>query len=297
MKPLTRFSGLFAFVMIMNINGIQAQDSIYIWPHGAPGALGDQPGDKPCLFCYPAPAEKSSGTAVIICPGGAYVHLSMGYEGKDVAEWFNKLGVTAFVLRYRLNSPELDRYKYPAQLDDASRAIRLVRSKASYFGIDPYRIGIMGFSAGGHLASTAGTHFDGGNPKSADPVERVSSRPDFMILAYPVISLTTEYTHRGSRNAVLGKNLDPDLAKYLSSELQVTSLTPPTFLFHTDGDDGVPSENSVLFYLALRKAHVPAEMHIYQKGHHGVGLAPNDPVLSSWPDRLRDWMKVNGWIK
>ena len=285
-----------AFFLLSIISG-RSQDSIYLWFQGAPGALGDKPEDKPCLFIYPAPAESANGTAVIICPGGGYVGLAMDHEGKQIAQWFNRHGVTAFVLRYRTNSWDFKKYMHPIPLMDGLRAVRLVRFNAGKFGIDPHRIGIMGFSAGGHLASTVGTHFDGGDPKAPDPVDRISSRPDFMILGYPVISFTTEYTHRGSREHLIGKELNPELSRYLSNELQVTTLTPPTFLFHTNEDDGVPPENSVSFYLALRKANVPAELHIYQKGRHGVGFAPNDPVLSTWAGRLADWMKINGWMK
>jgi acetyl esterase/lipase len=274
-----------------------AQDSILLWPQGAPGALGTAPEDKPCVYYYPAAKNIACGTAVLICPGGGYAHLAMDHEGKQVAEWFNRQGVDAFILKYRLNTWDNKKYKYPAQFDDATRALRLVRSLASRYGYDPFRIGIMGFSAGGHLVSTVATHFDAGKKGSSDEIERQSSRPDFLILGYPVISLTTEYTHRFSREMVLGKELDPELARYLSSELQVTSLTPPTFLFHTNADDGVPAENSLLFFMALRKAGVPAELHVYQNGKHGVGLLPADPVLASWADRLHDWLKVNNWIK
>jgi acetyl esterase/lipase len=175
--------------------------------------------------------------------------------------------------------------------------LRFVRFHAADYGIASDKIGIWGFSAGGHLASTAGTHFDAGNADAADSIERVSSRPDFMILAYPVISFTTPYTHRGSLRNLLGDNPDPKLVASLSNETQVTPETPPAFLFHTSTDSGVPPENSVLFYLALRKAGVPAEMHIYERGQHGVGLAPSDPILSTWPSRLADWMKLHFWMK
>lgn len=294
-KFLKRFVLFTMFLSLMTLS--RSQDSIYLWNQGAPGALGDKPEDKPCLFIYRAPAEFVNGAAVIICPGGGYVGLAMDHEGKQIAQWFNRHGVTAFVLRYRLSRWDLKKYLHPIQMMDGLRAVRLLRYNAETFGIDPHRIGIMGFSAGGHLASTVGTHFDAGDPKAPDPVDRTNARPDFMILGYPVVSFTTEYTHRGSREHLIGKDLNPELARYLSNELQVTTLTPPTFMFHTDEDDGVPLENSVLFYLALRKAHVPAELHIYQKGRHGVGFAPNDPVLSTWADRLADWLKINGWIK
>ncbi len=216
----------------------------------------------------------------------------MDHEGKQIAEWLNARGVAAFIVKYRL----APRYHHPAPLQDAQRAIRTVRSRAAEFDIGPDRIGIWGFSAGGHLASTAGTHFDAGNPQAEDPVERVSSRPDFMILCYPVISFTTASTHKGSRANLLGPEPDPALVENFSNEKQVTPQTPPTFLFHTNGDTGVPAENSVYFYLALRKAGVPAEMHIYQDGRHGLGLAQSDPILSTWPDRLDGWLKVRGLV-
>jgi acetyl esterase/lipase len=216
----------------------------------------------------------------------------MDHEGRQIAEWLNSLGVGAFVLKYRLGP----RYRYPAPLQDAQRALRLVRQRAGELGVAPERIGIWGFSAGGHLASTAGTHFDGGDPGAADPIDRMSCRPDFLILAYPVISFTTVYAHAGSRRNLLGDNPEPSLVESLSNEKQVTAQTPPTFLFHTNEDKGVPPENSVLFYLALRKAGVPAELHIYLRGKHGVGLAQSDPVLSSWPRRLADWLRTQGLL-
>jgi acetyl esterase/lipase len=182
------------------------------------------------------------------------------------------------------------------ELGDAQRAIRLVRSRAAEFGIAPDRIGMLGFSAGGHLAATAGTHFDEGNPGSADPIERSSSRPDFLVLGYPVMSFKAPYAHQGSLHALLGDNPDPKLVEELSNELHVTPRTPPTFLFHTNEDKSVPAENSVLFYLALRKAGVPAEMHIFEHGPHGVGLALGDPVLSMWPALLTNWFRERGLL-
>ncbi len=263
-----------------------------LWPKGAPGAKGDQPEDKPELWIYPAPAGKANGCGVVVCPGGGYGHLALGHEGRDVAAWFNSHGVAAFVLKYRIGK----RYQHPAPLQDVQRGIRIVRSRAKEFGVDPNRIGVMGFSAGGHLASTAATHFDDGQTDSDDPIQHASCRPDFAILVYPVISFTTPFTHRGSMRNLLGENPDAKLVESLSNEKQITAQTPPTFLMHTSGDTGVPSENSVMFYLGLRKAGVPAELHIYEKGRHGFGLAPNDPVLSSWPGRLLDWMKGRGLL-
>jgi acetyl esterase/lipase len=263
-----------------------------IWPQGAPGALGNTEKDKPSLTIYLPPADKANGAAVIICPGGGYGGLAFDHEGRQVAEWLNSQGVAGFVVRYRV-AP----YRHPAPLQDAQRAVRTVRARAKEWGVDPSRIGVWGFSAGGHLASTAGTHFDSGKTDAEDLIERMSCRPDFLILAYPVITMVGPTTHGGSRNNLLGKNPHPKLAESLSNDKQVTAQTPPTFLFHTNADKGVVPENSVLFYLALRKAGVPAELHIYEKGPHGVGLAPKDPALSTWPDRLAAWLKGRGLLE
>jgi len=259
-----------------------------LWPNGAPGAVGNDDKDKPTLTVFLPPADKATGAAVVICPGGGYGGLAADHEGKQVAEWLNSLGVAAFMLKYRL----APRYHHPAPLQDAQRALRMVRAGAKEWKIDPQRIGIWGFSAGGHLASTAGTHFDKGKPEAEDQIERVSCRPDFLILAYPVITMDSSFTHMGSRVNLIGKNPDPKLVEDLSNEKQVTQETPPTFLFHTNADTAVPPENSVQFYLALRKAKVPAELHIYEYGQHGVGLAPKDNVLSTWKDRLEWWLRI-----
>jgi len=263
-----------------------------LWPNGAPGAKGNEDIDQPSIAPYVVAAGRGTGTAVVVCPGGGYRNLAMDHEGDQVAKWLNSLGVTAFVLKYRLGP----KYHHPVELGDAQRAIRTVRSKAAEYRVEPDRIGIMGFSAGGHLASTAGTHFDAGDANAADPIDRMSSRPDFLVLGYPVISFTTSYTHVGSLQNLLGDNADTRLVESLSNELQVTAQTPPTFLFHTTADTTVPVENSVLFYLALRKAGVPAEMHIYERGPHGLGLAPLDEAVSSWPARLAAWLRVHGLL-
>jgi len=228
----------------------------------------------------------------VVCPGGGYRNLAIDHEGDQIARWLNSIGVAAFVLKYRLGP----RYHHPAMIQDVQRAIRLVRRNAGEYRIDPTRVGVWGFSAGGHLASTASTHFDAGDPQAADPIDRLGCRPDFAILAYAVISFTTPYTHQGSLHNLLGDNPDPKLVQQFSNELQVTPQTPPTFLFHTDGDTSVPPENSVLYYLALRKAGVPAELHIYQRGPHGMGLGWSDEPLSTWPARLADWMRVRGLL-
>ncbi|HTQ40375.1 MAG TPA: alpha/beta hydrolase [Pirellulales bacterium] len=292
---LTIIVVLFAAVLSSAISSSAAEPTTFLlWPQGAPDAKGDQDSDKPNLTVYTPPDDQANGTAIIVCPGGGYGHLSLDKEGKAVAQWLNTLGVTAFVLDYRHAGKG---YHHPAPMEDGQRAVRLVRTNAATWKIDPARIGIMGFSAGGHLASTVGTHFDSGNPQAEDPVERAGCRPDFLVLCYAVITMKSDYTHASSKKSLLGDNPDPDLVQNLSNETQVTSDTPPTFLFCTNADTAVPAENSVQFYLALRKAKVPAELHIYQQGAHGVGLAPNDPVLSTWKDRLADWLKTRGLLK
>lgn len=218
--------------------------------------------------------------------------LAIDKEGTQVAHWLNERGVAAFVLTYRLGP----RYHYPVELLDAQRALRYVRSHAAENGLEPDRIGIMGFSAGGHLASTAGTHFDAGDPDAADPVERVGSRPDFMVLAYPVISMEPGITHNGSLHNLLGEQPNPVLRNELSSETQVTPQTPPTFLFSTTNDQGVSVLNSVLFYEALVRAGVPAEIHLFEQGHHGSGLGQGSPQLRMWPVLLQNWMYLHGWM-
>lgn len=264
-----------------------------LWPGGAPGALGNADEDRPTLAIYLPARAKAADVGVVICPGGGYQHLAMDHEGRQVAQWLNGLGVAAFVLKYRLGP----RYHHPVEMADGLRAMRFVRFHAADYGIASDRIGIWGFSAGGHLASTVGTHYDGGNPNATDPIDRAGSRPDFMVLAYPVITFNEPYLHRGSMHSLLGENPDPQLIHLLSNELQVTPETPPTFLFQTTNDETVPVENSVLFYEALVRNHVPAEMHIFERGHHGVGLAPSDPALSLWPGLLAQWFRTRGLLK
>ena len=269
------------------------REFVYLWPNGAPGALGDDPLDRPKLTLYRAPADKANGAAVVVCPGGGYVVVASDHEGKQVAEWLNGLGVSAFVLQYRL----APRYRHPAPLQDAQRAVRLVRARAGEWGVDPARVGMLGFSAGGHLTATAGTHFDAGEAGAADPVDRQSSRPDFLVLCYPVITLKAAATHAGSRDSLLGKDPDPALVESLSNETQVTPQTPPTFLWHTNEDTGVPAENSILFYDALRRAKVEAELHIFVKGPHGIGMAPADPAASMWPRLCAAWLDAMGFLR
>ena len=261
-----------------------------LWPNGAPGAQGDADGDKPTITAY-IPASNPTKTAVVIAPGGGYTHLSMVLEGSDVAAWLNQRGVAAFVLKYRLGM----KYHSPIELGDAQRAIRTVRADAAKYGIAPDHIGMWGFSAGGHLTASAGTMFDAGNATAADPIEHESSRPDFLILAYPVITMQDPYVHKGSRTFLLGDAPTQAQMDGMSPEMHVTAQTPPTFLFSTTDDHTVPVLNTVMFYTALVKAGVPAEMHIFQHGAHGSGLGAGNPQLSVWPDLLIKWMRERGY--
>ena len=263
-----------------------------LWPDGPPGVAKDAPGSRPTLTLYQPSPEKATGAIVVVCPGGGYGGHA-DHEGRPIAEWLNGLGISAVVLKYRL-APHSH---HPAMLEDAARAIRTVRANAEAWKVDTSRVGVLGFSAGGHLASTIATHFDAGDPKAADPVERFSSRPDRAILIYPVISLVTPYTHNGSKRNLLGENPPTALAESLSNELQVTSRTPPTFLAHTDQDTAVPPENSLLFALALRKAKVPVELHLFEKGQHGLGLGRPGFAFSEWPQLCGKWLEGQGFLK
>lgn len=277
-------------------------ETMKLWPQGVPGSKGDDPDkDVPMLTVYRPRPEVATRSAVVVCPGGGYAMLAMDHEGVQVARWLNSLGITACVLKYRLGP----RYHHPAMLQDAGRAIRTVRANAEKWKLDPHRIAILGFSAGGHLASTAGTHFDAGKPDADDPIERVSSRPDRMILVYPVIALATPYGHTGSLKNLLGDNPSSELVESLSNERQVTKDTPPTFLAHTNADTGVKAENALLFALALRKAGVPVELHLFERGPHGLGLgdgAPNfrvpaEPSFKAWPKLCETWLKNQGFLE
>ncbi len=262
-----------------------------LWPGGTKDKPAAEDLYEPTLAVFPAPADTATGAAVIVCPGGGYGGLAIDYEGYEVAQMFNRNGVSAFVLRYRV-AP----WRHPAPLNDAQRAVRIVRSRAAEWGIRPDRIGMLGFSAGGHLVSTAGTHFDNGTPDAKEPVDRVGCRPDFLFLIYPVITFKSPVGHAGSGKNLLGENPDPALVDLLANDEQVTPQTPPSFLVHSYADSAVPAENSIQFYLALRRAGVPAEMHLYEKGEHGYGMGKGDPVLSTWPGHAIDWMKTRGLL-
>ena len=271
-------------------------EPLRLWEGDAPGALGKAEHDIPTLTIYEPAPGKATGTAMVICPGGGYGGLAP-HEGEGYAKYLAEFGVTSFVLKYRLGSKG---YRHPAMLNDAQRAIRVVRAGAEKWGIK--RVGIMGSSAGGHLASTAVTHFDAGKADAADPVEKQSSRPDFGVLCYAVISMENGVTHAGSKNNLLGKEPDPALVEYLSSEKQVTKETPPCFIWSTWEDPAVSVENSLRFVAALQKVRVPFDFHVYQKGGHGIGLGDGRKGNTAenahpWAKDLVFWMRQNDWVK
>lgn len=270
-------------------------DPIVLWPDGATGALGRENKDIPTLTPYlPEPAA-ATGAAIVICPGGGYGRLAQ-HEGSGYALWLAQNGIAAFVLQYRLGS---DGYRHPAMLHDAARAVRTVRARAADWRLDPHRIGIMGSSAGGHLAATLLTHFAAGAPDAPDPVERESSRPDLGILCYAVIVTAGPYAHQGSVHNLLGANPDPALLESLSNDRQVTAATPPCFIWHTMEDPAVPVENSLLFAQALRRAGVPFDLHIYEKGRHGIGLQDTAPYahVHPWARDLLFWLKERDFVR
>jgi acetyl esterase/lipase len=262
---------------------------IALWPHGAPGALGNSEADRPRLYAL-LPQKRSTSTAVLVIPGGGYQHLAIGYEGLQIAGWLNSQGIPAFLLDYRV-AP----YHFPGPIEDGEQALRLIHERAAEFGVDPNRIGVWGFSAGGHLASTLGTLCTGkGEEVGGATVE--CPRPAFLVLAYPVITMEKPLAHAGSRANLLGPNPDEALAHRLSNQFNVTADTPGTFLFATTRDPTVPVENSLDFYRALERAHVPAELHLYDYANHGCGLCGSIIPLASWPVLLRNWLVQRGWI-
>ncbi|HRZ97537.1 MAG TPA: alpha/beta hydrolase [Paludibacter sp.] len=249
---------------------------------------------KPTIQVYPAPVDKNTGTAVVVCPGGGYYGISFVNEGTEVAKWLNKLGITAVILHYRLPDDAIMINKSIAPLQDGQEAMRIVRRNAKKWGIDPHKIGIMGFSAGGHIASTVSTHFD---EKVYEPKDSTSARPDFSLLVYPVISMDTAITHMGSRESLLGKNPVPDMVKYFSNALQVTAKTPPAFMMHSIDDGVVPVQNSIEYALEMKKHNIPCELHIYERGGHGYGLGKwSAGTESTWTEACEKWLKVKGFL-
>lgn len=265
--------------------------TLNLWPSAAPLANGDAPADTPTLAVYLPDPATANDCGIVVCPGGGYSHLSMIREGSDVAHWLNDHGIAAFVLKYRINP-----YRQPAPMLDGQRAMRLARSHAADWKIDPNRLGMMGFSAGGHVASTVGTHFDSGKPDAADPIDRLNCRPDFLVLLYPVISMKTPIAHSGSRHFLLGDTPSDDLVESLSNEMQVTAQTPPTFLAASKTDPTVKIINSELFYQALQKNSVPSQLVEFDTGGHGWGLAPKTPELAVWKDKCLTWLDERGFL-
>lgn len=257
-----------------------------LWPDGAPYQAEEAGEGRPRLEAYPVLGDKPAG-CVIVCPGGGYARRAE-HEGRPIAEWLNSLGVAAFVLHYRV-SPN----RHPAPLEDCKRAIRWVRSRADEFGIDPDKLGILGFSAGGHAAAMAGVHHEPGNPEAQDPLERFSSRPDALVLCYPVISFVQAY-HAGSMRNLLGEQPEQSLRERMSGELAANSETPPTFLWHTADDAGVPVENSLMFAAALSRHKVPFDLHVYESGRHGLGLAEAHPQAYAWTMECANWLRKRG---
>jgi acetyl esterase/lipase len=292
-------------LLVITTASVFAQDkTLKVWPNGAPNDNGmTEPEEKydgvrvrnvseAEMYVYLPEASKNTGAAVVICPGGGYRIEAMDHEGFDIATFLQDNGVAGIVLKYRL---PYGHHEVPSS--DARRAVRTVRANAAEWGINPGKIGIAGSSAGGHLASTAGTVFDGGDPDSDDPIEKVSCRPDFMLLLYPVITMNEEFTHLGSRENLIGKGHDMKLVRKYSNELNVSAETPPTFLILADDDGAVPPRNSIEFYSALKHYHVPAEMHIFQKGGHGFGIRQEGIPANNWPNLFVDWLKARKIIE
>jgi acetyl esterase/lipase len=275
---------------------------IPLWPEDVPDAkpgLGPEHVDdgrvsnvsEPTLTVYGPAVDRPNSTAVIVCPGGGYVRLSMAREGEQYAAWLGTLGITTFVLKYRMQE-----FGHPAPLRDVLRAVRLVRSQAARYHIRPDRIGVMGSSAGGHLAASAGTLYDHPLGRTGAELDKVSARPDFLVLMYPVITMDGPAAHAGSRKALLGANPSPADVKLMSVEQQVTAATPPTLLIHTQEDQTVPVENSILFYQALTRAKVPAEMYLFEHGSHGMGMRAGLGTASEWPKRAEEWLRARGLL-
>ena len=293
MKP---FLGVFGLTILLPALSAQTNLSFPLWPDGAPGALGKEAKDIPTLTAFLPEPGKSTGAAMVIFPGGGYGHLA-DHEGSHYARWLNEQGIAGFVVKYRLGSGG---YRHPAMLQDASRAVRTVRARAEEWKLDPKRVGIIGSSAGGHLASTLMTHWDLGSTNSEDAIEKQSSRPDLAVLCYAVISMSQDFTHKGSRANLLGTNPPPELFKELSAELQVNSNTPPCFIWSTADDKTVPVDNSLDLAKSLRRVKVPLELHVYTSGPHGLGLGNRTFDKSNfhpWTTDCERWLKLNGFAK
>jgi acetyl esterase/lipase len=302
---MKKYSVLVVIIFLINTLCFGQNYTLPLWPNNIPNyqktdeieirdttdAVRISYVQKPDISVYLPSKGNATGQAVVICPGGGYRILAYDKEGTDIAKWLNSKGIAAIVLKYRLPLSKSNIVNHKSPLLDAQQAIRLTRYHANEWNIKKDKIGIMGFSAGGHLAATAGTHFDAGDASASDPVESMSSRPDFMVLVYPVITFSNSFIHKGSRNALLGENPDSTLIKHYSNELQVKDNTPSTFIVHAGDDKSVPVENSLLFYHALKDKGIPAEFHIYPEGGHGFSLAIGKGYLETWPDRCIDWLR------
>jgi acetyl esterase/lipase len=307
---MEKFKFIIIALLIYSGAAIAQEKTINLWPDGVPGSISnpdyaaeidsdetwtwEKKVSNPTIDVYPAPAEIANGTAVLICPGGGYSVLAVKHEGSQVAEWLNKLGITGIVLKYRLPDNSIMKNKTIGPLQDAQKAMRIIRRQAKKWNINPNKIGVMGFSAGGHLASTLSTHY---NDKVYSPIDLISSRPDFSILIYPVISMDSSITHKGSRINLLGKHPTSALIKKYSNELQVNKSTPPAFLAASMDDNTVPVQNSINYALALKKYNIPCELHIYEKGGHGYGMGRTNDTESSWPEACKKWLKARGFLK
>lgn len=318
-RPCPRAALLILALLLTSMGRTTFAAEIPLWPDGAAplppnAAVAEQPGaetvenrnsegpanrwvtgtTQPTLKVHSPQPTLRSGAAMVVCPGGGYAGMAFDKEGENVCEWLAQRGVTAFTLKYRHGGGA---HQHPIPLADVERAVRWVRCHADEFGIEPDRIGVMGFSAGGHLASTIGTHFQPGKPEADDPVERHSSRPDFLVLIYPVISMDEAITHAGSRERLLGKSPEAEVVAELSNDQQVSDATPPTFLVHASDDHSVPVENSLRFYRALVEHHVPAELHVYEQGGHGFGMLHRELPVDHWPAAFEAWLRSRELIR
>jgi acetyl esterase/lipase len=308
MKVIKQFIGVLLLTFLIT-NSYSQNPVLKVWPKGIPGSIrNDTYSEKvteingipsryekvtdPSLTVFLPSAEKATGTAVLICPGGGYGALAFDHEGIAIAKWLNDNGIAGFVLKYRLPSDLIMKDKSVGPLQDAQEAIRIIRRNEAHWKINPQKIGVIGFSAGGHLASTLSTHFA---EKVYEVNDTISGRPDFSLLIYPVISFDSSFTHKGSRNNLIGVNPSADAIRHFSNELQITVKTPPAFLVHSADDKGVPARNSIVYFEGLVKNNIRAEMHIFQKGGHGYGLASNKGTESSWPELCINWIKANGF--
>ena len=307
MKQLITITA-FIFCSIL-VNNINAQNQVLkVWPDGIPGSIQNESYlekptvtngivsryekvTDPSLTVFLPAAEKATGTAVLICPGGGYTALAFDHEGFAIARWLNDNGIAGIILKYRLPSDLIMKDKSVGPLQDAQEAIRIIRRRAAEWKINPRKVGVIGFSAGGHLASTLSTHF---SEKVYDVKDTTGARPDFSLLIYPVISFDASFTHMGSRNNLIGKDPSDDAIKRFSNEMQISVRTPPAFIVHSADDNVVPVKNSLVYFEGLVKNKIPAEMHVFQKGGHGYGLAVNTSTQSSWPELCIKWMKAQG---